>query len=69
MTVVDGRHEVVHEVARSSPELKEYLAERVRHLRGLRAFDEGVAAHLDIDEASQRRIALLLERLGSIAGD
>lgn len=69
VTVVDGRHEVVLEVARSRTELRTYLAEKVHQLRGLRAFEEGVAAHLDIDEASQRRVALVLERFGRIAGD
>ncbi|MCO5296768.1 MAG: hypothetical protein M9921_07920 [Fimbriimonadaceae bacterium] len=69
VTVVDGRQAVVYEVARSRPGLKAYLAERIRYLQGLRAFEEGVAAHLDIDEASQSRVAFVLERLGSIAGD
>jgi len=68
VTVIDGRHEIVDEVASAPDAVRNFLNERVTaHLHHQR-FEEGVAAHLDIDFASRARIQAVLKRFQAIAG-
>lgn len=67
VAVVDGREELAEEVARSDPELREYLAVRLRQLLDDREFIDALPGHLFHDPASQARLPLILERLERMA--
>ncbi|MBU4278474.1 MAG: nucleotidyl transferase AbiEii/AbiGii toxin family protein [Proteobacteria bacterium] len=67
VAVVDGREELAEEVARSEPELREYLASRLRCLLDERDFIDALPGHLFHDQAGQARLPLVLERLGRMA--
>lgn len=67
VSVIDGRREVVDEVASAQDAIRTFLKERIgSHLQQDR-FKEGVAASLDIDYASQARIRTVLRRFPEIA--
>ena len=67
VTVVDGRPGVIEEVRMAEPGLRAFLRDRmVEHAKSI-YFEEGVAAHLDIDTASQKRATKVVEQLKSLA--
>lgn len=63
ITLVDGRPELVAEVASSSSELRCYLAEEVTQLLNTKGFMDSMPGHLPPDSASQHRLPVVLERL------
>lgn len=64
---VDLRRELAEEVARSEPELREYLAVRLRRLLDERDFIDALPGHLFHDPVSQARLPLVIERLERMA--
>lgn len=70
ITLVDGRVELVHEVASASEDVRRFLAGEIAKLRRHTRFSDGVAGALRPDAASQARAdAVVLPRLTRIAGD
>jgi predicted nucleotidyltransferase len=67
ITVVDGRSELVEEVHKSDPELRDYLAKEFGSLLSNAEFVEALAGHLPGDEASQQRLPMVRERLKALA--
>jgi hypothetical protein len=59
MTVIDGRPELVVELAGVGTELKGYISKTFTGLIGTEGFREAVAGHLPPDRASQERLPLL----------
>jgi predicted nucleotidyltransferase len=68
ITIVDGRVELMSEVAKSSEEVQIYLREEIDDLLSDNRFVDSVAGHLHPDAASQARLALVIERLRALAG-
>lgn len=67
VAVVDGRPEIVGEVAAASTDVGHYIASELGALLENRDFTEALAGFLLPDAASQRRRSLLEERLRSLA--
>lgn len=67
IAVLDGRAELVAEVAESGAELREFLGEAFTSFLKQRAFQEAVSGHLPPDAASQARTPIVLERVRGIA--
>ncbi len=63
ITLIDGRAEVVDEVAEAAPDIRQFLATRFGNLLQTRSFLDAVSAHLSPDAASQRRMPIVLERI------
>jgi predicted nucleotidyltransferase len=63
VTVINGRNEVLEEVAASTNDVREYLRERITQLLAEDAFITALPGHLPGDAASQARLPLILERL------
>ena len=61
--VVDGRPEIVNDVAGSSDDVCAYIGEEIRALLTNRDFTEALAGYLLPDPASQARRSLLEGRL------
>lgn len=68
ITVVDGRAEIVGEVAGTNQELRDYLREEFETLLGDPTFTDRIGWHFAADSASQARIPQVIERLRAIAG-
>lgn len=68
MTLVDGRPEIVAEVARCAFPLRAYLAEALGKLLDSDPFRRALPGHLAPDSATQARLPLLERRLQAIAG-
>lgn len=66
--VLDGRSEIVDEIAGADPELRAYLWDKFRSLLTSPDLRFEVAAHIDRDEASRRRVDAVLARIRAIAG-
>ncbi len=66
VTVVDGRPNVIDEVRNAESELRNFLRDRMAKHAKSTYFVEGVAAHLDIDTASQKRATKVVEQLKSL---
>lgn len=67
ITVVDGRSELIREVANCSADLRLYLSEQFASMLKNPDFTDSIPGHLLPDAASQGRIGLILTRLRSIA--
>jgi hypothetical protein len=67
VAVLDGRSEVVDEVRGSPEALRSHLAERFRTLLDDSRFVESVSGHLPGDTSGQGRVAIVIERIRSIA--
>jgi len=65
--VVDGRPALAEEVRRAE-EIRSYVQEQFRQLLDTSDFVDALPGYLLPDEGSQRRIALILDRLTAIAG-
>jgi hypothetical protein len=64
IALIDGRDELVAEVQRSEPELREHLAAELGRLAGHPRFREGISGALQADVASQARgEAIVLPRI------
>lgn len=68
VAVVDGRPEVVEEIAHAPVDLQDYLREGVGELVDDSSFLEALAGHLPGDAGSQQRLPILLDRIQLIAG-
>jgi len=67
ITVVDGRPELVDEVAGASPEVRRYLEEEILDLLETPEFLEAVPWHFHGDAESQARVPETINRLRRIA--
>lgn len=65
--VVDGRPQLVTELARSDREVRQFIASEIRDLMANRRFTDSLAGFLQPDRASQARRQLLENRLNAIA--
>jgi predicted nucleotidyltransferase len=63
ITVIDGRPEVVEEVAQEGPALRQYLSAQFSELLADRDFHEALPGYLLPDEASQLRVGLIMQRM------
>ena len=69
VSILDGRPEVIEEVALADPELRKYLGDEFRKLISNRQFVESLPGFLLPDEASQGRIGLILKRMKQLIDD
>jgi hypothetical protein len=67
IAVVDGRPEIVGEVAAASDDVRAYVGAEIRTLLDNRDFTEALAGFLLPDPASQARRSLLEDRLRSLS--
>ena len=67
IAVVDGRAELLGEVAHADNELRMFVAHEVSRLLSDENFVEGLVGHLDGDAASQARLPIVLARLKQLA--
>ncbi|BCG46215.1 hypothetical protein GEOBRER4_n1001 [Citrifermentans bremense] len=67
VTLLDGRPEIVEEVASAPEDVKEFLAGEFARFLSHRSFLDALPGHLLPDMASQRRVPILLERINAIA--
>lgn len=67
VTLVDGRAELVGEVAQADADLRQFLARRLSTLLATPPFLEALSAHLPPDVASQARVPILLDRIRLMA--
>lgn len=65
--VVDGRPQLVDEVARADPQVRQFIASEIGDLMRNRRFTDSLAGFLHPDRASQGRRPLLESRLRAIA--
>lgn len=66
VTVIDGRIELVKEIADSSTDLRQYLRAEFRALLATPEFRDALPGHLLPDAASQQRISIVLKRIQRI---
>lgn len=69
VTVVDGREELVDEVAAANSEIRDYLRSRLGALLRQDSFLTALAGHLPGDAVSQARLPKLLATLRRLASD
>jgi predicted nucleotidyltransferase len=67
IAVIDGRPELLREVAEAPDDVRTYIATEARKLLGTRAFVDALSGFLLPDSASQGRVPLLIERLTNLA--
>lgn len=68
VAILNGRPEIVDEVAQSQTALKQHLSKRFRELLDDRDFTAALPGHLLGDSANQARLPFVLERIETIAG-
>jgi hypothetical protein len=68
VNIVDGREELFDEVNAADPSVKDYIMQEFDALIADEMFTERLSWHLNPDEASQRRLPILIERFRKIAG-
>jgi predicted nucleotidyltransferase len=68
LTVIDGRQEIVEEVAGVATETREYICEEFESLLSERSFTDSISWHLTGDKANQDRVPMIIGRLREIAG-
>lgn len=66
--LLDGREELVAEIAAEDADLRSFISEEFRRLLGDQSFRVSLPAHMLPDEASQARVSLVLARMNEIAG-
>jgi hypothetical protein len=67
VAVLDGRQEVITDIAHAGPVLRTHLVERFQKLLRDSRFVDALSGHLPGDEGSQGRMPLLMERIQRIA--
>jgi hypothetical protein len=67
VTVLDGRPEILGELEKAGPKIKQELASRFERLRQSSRFIDAVAGHLAPDEASQARLPRILAAVEAIS--
>jgi len=66
IAVIDGRREIVADLAAASPDLRAYVADRLAEFLALPDADVLVAAQLMPDSDSQDRLPFVLDRIGQL---
>ena len=66
VALVDGRQELIAEVANADQNVRRYITEQVQKLLDTPAFMEALPGHLAGDSASQARVPLVVERLRAL---
>ena len=66
IAVLDGRQELVSEIISSDEGVRVFLQEQFQQMLSDRDFWDALPAHLLPDEASQRRLSLLIQRVENI---
>ena len=66
ITVIDGRAEIIREIADCVQELRLYLSNEFRALLSNAAFRDSLPGYLLPDTASQQRIGIVVERIQQI---
>lgn len=66
VTIIDGRAEIVDEVALSPTDLKQYLSDEFRDLLSNRDFRDALPGQLLPDLASQQRIHIVVNRMNQL---
>jgi len=67
IAVVDGRPELLREVAQARDDVRTYISSQASELVGTRAFIDALPGFLLPDSGSQARLPLLLERLKQLS--
>jgi len=67
VAVIDGRAELLRELAESADDLKNYLGDRFASVLVARAFMDALPGHLPPDRAGQVRLSLVAGRMQVIA--
>ena len=67
ITIIDGRSELVREVAEVDIEVNDYLKEEFESLLSEQDFTDTIGWHLAGDGASQDRVSIIIERLRGMA--
>lgn len=67
VTLIDGRAEIVREVAQADVAIRAYVASAVEKLCSVPFFLETLSGHLPSDSASQQRLPLLRQKLHGLA--
>ncbi|WP_211451885.1 hypothetical protein [Collimonas antrihumi] len=68
VNLVDGRIELIDEVEIAEESVKNYIMQEFDDLLADPIFTERLPWHLNTDDASQRRVSMVLERFRKIAG-
>lgn len=68
LTVIDGRPEFADELNAASPQISEYLKDEIETLLSDQDFVDKISWHLAVDDASQARVSIIVERLRAIVG-
>lgn len=63
IALVDGRSEIIYEVAKAPNDVRSYIAAEIKKLLGTREFIDALPGYLLPDPASQARLAILITRL------
>jgi len=66
ITVIDGRDELINEIAKESPELRNFLSDEFSNLMSNASFVESLPGHLLPDAASQARIPFVEQQIREI---
>jgi hypothetical protein len=67
VAVLDGRPEIVTEVAQAPEKLRRHLAEQFRGFLGNARFTDALPGHLPRDESSPSRAQVVMDRMAEIA--
>ena len=67
ISIINGRKEIIGEVAGSSPELRAFLSETFATLLSNEDFLESIPGHLLPDPANQARYAIVSDRIKQLA--
>jgi len=67
IVLLDGRPEIVEDVKGAEKAIKQYLGENFKELLADEEFLDALAGHLPPDEASQKRVSIIEERMKQIA--
>lgn len=66
VAVLDGRPEVINEIAHTPESLRNYLIQRFRNLIGNTYFRQALPGHMPSDPASQARVSVIHDRIMEI---
>lgn len=67
IAVIEGREQLLEELAEAPIDLRDYLAEVTASLLGNARFLEALPGYVPGDPISQRRVSIILERLNNMA--
>lgn len=67
IALIDGRPEIIDEIAKAPKDLRDYLRKRFGKLLKSNKFLDAIPGHLPPDPASQARFSLILKRIEAIA--